>query len=578
MPRSYVTVAVGTFIELIFLAVVARRMWRSDAASWFCAAAARWPITAFRGCRRKEEMSDEDRRMEEQVRSRLDERRVAYTRGGSMVLAVGCAVRLPIWAAGIIWGASDDVNDPFTWALLLCFSLSVLAIACPALVNPRTVSLWHLVYMFATSLVIVPSADTAVERGMLLLRPSLNAATVGFSLLCIKFRVLAFSNACFSAVIIWFYEESPKDIGSVDTLSLLYTELFDYLFKIMCYWVFESVLTSNVRQEIQGQVGQCQRSAVTALLRMMCDAVVDADSEYRLKAHEDSLSSLLMLGPGRALKGELLTSFVSNCDDDRDKFESSLRNNTSETEESPCANMFGARFRDSMGQMVKVLVYHVPYTTIYGSVHHLIGLRDDSEYKEGGSSNLCASVPSTEATLRPEINDRIGSLGVVRTGTASSSGSSASSVPGQHTMTADVAVADRLPITGCTANFRSSLGVSEEHRSMFDICPLDGDALLAWVQSRAAAVRTGASDAPRVEEFGDVRIRSGAGGWTRRRLRVCFPPPPADETALYEVSIKMARSRGGGPGGPMGTPPASSSAAQALPHEGASALRPRLHL
>lgn len=49
--------------------------------------------------------------------------------------------------------------------------------------------------------------------------------------------------------------------------------------------VLESLLIAYVHSEIDQRRGQCQRSAVTSLLSMVCDAVVETDAELNIKAY-----------------------------------------------------------------------------------------------------------------------------------------------------------------------------------------------------------------------------------------------------------------------------------------------------
>jgi len=215
----------------------------------------------------------------------------------------------------------------------------------------------------------------------------------------------------------------------------------------------------------------------------------------------------LMVGSGKSLKGAPLMNFVASDADDQERFRAGIDSNV-QPEGGSRAGMFAGRLRDALGNSIAIMVYHVPYHTISAQVHHLIGFREDSD----GAFAKAPRLP--DAVLADTVAEHLASL-VSRS--PSSNSSRASSVPGWHTLTADVVVAEGLPIRGASQNFRESFCGQAPPGDFSDLVPGDGDRLAAWIREKADLVRCGAVAAPLVETFGAADMHTGAGVPTKPR-------------------------------------------------------------
>jgi len=430
-------------------------------------------------------------------------------------------------AAQIFSGEDISLDQKNIISITVVFVTSAVGAIRPGLINARTVVWWHLMYMAFLCFGLVQTRFTA-DPTRSLFRALLAVESIAVGVMCHRLRVLAVSYACLSCCAVWSHLSSPLP-GGVAQSDVVFAEVTMYLLKMLLFVHLDAMQTFAAQQEVEAKLGRCHRSAVSSLLGMVCDAVMDMDSEMRLKQHEESLSNLLMQGSGKSLRGASIMSCVVSDGGGQANFRASIDSNVRGRGGSPAPGMFGARLRDALGNNIRVTAYHVPYHTITGEVHHLLGMREDSDVKElhVPGAVLANDVAERQATPTPSL---------------SGSSGSATSVPGGHTLTVDVALADGLPTCGASQNFRDTFGVCD---GFVDVVKSDADRLVAWLREQANLVLAGAVPAPRIESFGEVVMRrvSGASRGQRRSLRVCFPPPP-EAGGEYCVSIRVGRPRG----------------------------------
>jgi len=356
---------------------------------------------------------------------------------------------------------------------------------------------------------------------------------------------------------LWNFLSAPQPLGGVAPQDIFISEAVSVFIRLTLFGVLASLQVALVRQEIRSKLGH---GAVSSLLGMVCDAAVDVDETLKLKHHEESLCCLLMHGPGKNLEGSHLGTYLQ---DEAGNLVAKLSRAARGADGSLCTDMFTGRLRDSSCSAVDAVVYHVPYFSITGTVHHLIGIRESSDGPDVRLGQSTEEAAPPEAVLSDAVAARMAGRAPASPRTPSIASSRGSSVPGERTRTVDVAVADRLPIRESTEQFRSTFGLSvggADH-DFFDLLREDGEGLLAWIRERAGKVRAGALPAPHAETYREMAMRGrssdGAPGEVRRAVRVCFPGAAIDGD--YRVSInvgKAARTAG---------PPARGTAAARTP-------------
>jgi len=257
--------------------------------------------------------------------------------------------------------------------------------------------------------------------------------------------------------------------------------------------------------------------------------VVDMDKDLQLKSDDPSFSSLLMHGSGRRLKGTRFLNFF-----ERDAPPGGFEWSVSSGELKP--GSFVEWLRDAMGQRIKVVLYHMPYISISGTVHHLVGVREDSD---GNTQVLLPATELANGFARRSTGRRDSETESVDGESVSSQSSVGSSVPGGNSIVVDIRVDERLTITGATQRFWQTFDCVESEQNFFSDILQVGDAqtLLQWLMDRAGHQQ------PQIQKFGRVRIRGGSStgpAWGTWVAQVCFPQQSHSD---FEVSIRLVRSR-----------------------------------
>jgi len=505
----------------------------------------------------------ETRHIHERAKKELVERCVLLAR----YVNVGIAVLIVLDRPTVY---SDGLHKQRVGRAVTHMVMSLVSVGCccvPAALNSRTLVCWNIVLMACICVSATPWS-TEVVQGLAYGRANLHMLAVGLSFLCPRLIVLVATNACLAACVVWLYasnDESLEGLEGLDVSTLIRGEAWILAVKTMVHWRVYVTLQEVAEQEIRSKMGQCERSAVSSLLGMMCDAVVDLDANLRMLAHEASLSTLLMHGNGRSSKGVAIRELVPPGHE-REIFDESIARNVRGLEGSPTPGMFGTRIRDSIGNLLKVVIYHVPYETVTGSVHHLLGLREDSDplaIKGAVRDGRGAEPP--EAVLADAVAEELSrSHRVSRcsddpavSSEAGSSASSVRSVPGEHTLTADVVIEEGLPFRYVTENLRSKLGLNPGAEHFLDVVPVsEREAFFQWVRDRAEQVRAGAASAPRIEVYGDLNLVSAGGQSSEgghRKVRVCFPASLIPVGGDNSVSINLGRLRRRAPACPAGS-------------------------
>jgi len=555
---SAVVLIIFVSADVAFVAKTALIIYHKRLLGKGIAMAARF-LSRMRGCRLPlvdggdnqpmDEKQAQSRLIREQAKRALVERCVSCAR----VVNLCIGILIMLYRSPMYSGGTDSLLAGGVIASSLMSIVAMICFCIPATLNSRTLVYWNVVLMASICLQATPWSTSAVQ-GLILSRPSLHVIAIGLSFLCPKLNVLVVTNACLGVCILWLYQSGDAPLEGVSMSKIAQGEAGILVVKTMVHWRVYLTLQEVAEQDIRSRMGQCQRSAVSLLLGMMCDAVVDLDANLRMMDHEASLANLLMHGPGRSSKGMGIRELVAPGRD-REIFDESIARNVRGVDGSPMPGMFGSRVRDSIGNHLKVVIYHVPYETIAGQMNHLMGLRESTDGDlpgEGGSEGQHRGAKLPEAVLVDEVSEQLVRSTCARRPSFNAAGSSVNgsttssvrSVPGENTWTADVLVKDGLPFQYATENLKSKLGLNPDAEHFLDTLPTgEREAFFLWVKDRAEQVRAGALVAPRIEVYGNVAFVSGGsqgGRVCHRKVRVCFPAVLAQDST-YAVSINLSR-------------------------------------
>jgi len=251
--------------------------------------------------------------------------------------------------------------------------------ALPHLHKGNLIRVSHCVLMGCLLLYTLPSSGTRVHLFFNWAKEIMIVGRLFLSFLLLEIRVSIWTNVAFS---LSFASCIHQLDVSMRTQFLL--NEFGTLFCLMVIsFSFEVSLISNARGEVKERSTHGQRSAVAALLKMVCDAAVELDDEFRMVGDCLALSNALFHDQARGLLGKPLKQFVVGAD--QLFYEEKM---TSQDESSTdAAKMFHVRLCDAWGNLVPMELFHVPFRGLGGEMRHLVG------FKEHGDARI--DVPET---------------------------------------------------------------------------------------------------------------------------------------------------------------------------------------
>lgn len=484
-----------------------------------------------------------DPEVEQQVREHLSDRCLHLSHRLTPVLAVIMAPQAVMVAFQLLGGLSPGRSTAQQVACIALFVGPAVSTLFPRSAGARGTAALHLLLMVAGHIDTSPFfAESQANWALMAARSC--GETIAFSFLCLGSPVLAAVTNILDSLlwILSIVRFVSADDGYL-ARELIAFNLLALCFKGSVLWFVATLLRQGVWREVESRADACQRSAASLLLGMMCDAVVDLDQRFEMKEHVSQLATILMHGSGKSLQGCALSEFVV-AGEDRRLFEDALA-----CPEGLSPRMLTVRLRDAVGGGIRTVLYHVPYLSIAGRTHHLVGMREDTgSFQEPEKPSVKddeeLAAPSQALLFSPSAGRERRQQR--RSGRASSSaGSSCSSAGEEDDLTLDVWATERLPISRVSERMRRKFGIGDAvGRSFRDMLSADaGERLTDWIAEQSRRVVEGTSQ-PFIGTFGDVELadRAGSEAWS---LEVCFPRlhPELRRRQTYLVGIRLKRSR-----------------------------------
>eukprot|EP00429_Kryptoperidinium_foliaceum_P015042 CAMPEP_0176034440 /NCGR_PEP_ID=MMETSP0120_2-20121206/17024_1 /TAXON_ID=160619 /ORGANISM="Kryptoperidinium foliaceum, Strain CCMP 1326" /LENGTH=340 /DNA_ID=CAMNT_0017367781 /DNA_START=163 /DNA_END=1183 /DNA_ORIENTATION=- len=317
---------------------------------------------------KRTDLSVED---QERLDALLQERNTMFTRivlrGGAAI----CSIRaLPVLVHLAIGDGQRMTQGVPSATFATLFALTVVASCCPQLVVPWSLPVWHCMIMGVLSLLVSPMV-LELEPSFLMIHLGLHMGTVLVGLIGCSLWPPVISNLVFGTCVIAHFPETEgfRDIG---LLEVLVAEFTSFGCKVAIFCAARVVSHQGACNEVL-----IVHNAMSSLLDLVCDAVVEVDDDLMMTAHCAKLANMLMHGNGKDLSGASFQEYVVN-DAGQETFESKIRRSTRGHDGAFLPGMFSCQIRDAIGNHLEVLCFHVPYATVGGSVHHVLGVQEGS--------------------------------------------------------------------------------------------------------------------------------------------------------------------------------------------------------
>mmetsp|Transcript_134837 Transcript_134837/g.430636 ORF Transcript_134837/g.430636 Transcript_134837/m.430636 type:complete len:577 (-) Transcript_134837:119-1849(-) len=471
-------------------------------------------------------VEDGDGRLAIHIRSEVARQRAAlaktFTTCACLTGILFLLMRAIVTFAGRHTPADDVWRD---WVLIVASILFLGVDSKSHLLNSDVMRVVHCVLMALLMLFALPWSGPRMEGYQKLgsISPRLFLGVMH-----LEIRVSFWTNAAFSIGLILC-------LGGLDPSMRVDYLVYEFVFLMMMIttlFCFEVTLTSSAATHVKDRSMQGQNSAVTSLLNMVCDAVVELDDDLRMARDCPALSAALFRGQAKGLCGQSLKEFV--CGDDQAHFEDQI---ASQDTPVAAAKMFHVRLSDSWGNAVPMELFHVRFSGVGEETRHLIGLREHSDTQTSAMLPTETLYENTDSLS--VVGARLDRRGPVRAPEGD-----------DDNLQVDVLAADPMTIKFASPKFTRKYGPLDAFEELLP----QPQEFRQWLMSTADAVWSG-SLSPEVYHFGGVvvgkdrkaQLRLAIGNFVHPDVLSLGRADPNDRL-LYRVSIRLGGRLSSGPG------------------------------
>eukprot|EP00930_Biecheleria_cincta_P003252 TRINITY_DN10417_c0_g2_i2.p1 TRINITY_DN10417_c0_g2~~TRINITY_DN10417_c0_g2_i2.p1 ORF type:complete len:588 (-),score=79.61 TRINITY_DN10417_c0_g2_i2:297-2060(-) len=133
-------------------------------------------------------------------------------------------------------------------------------------------------------------------------------------------------------------------------------------------------IEAGARRKVDHIVHSNEKSAARTLLGMLCDVVLELDESLCVVDGAAKLAAVLLHNSrSTTLTGEQFQNLLS-CSEDREQFWRATQASP-DVDEGAC-HMFHVRMNDSCSSQVSMELFTVKFTSVDGTSHHLVGIRE----------------------------------------------------------------------------------------------------------------------------------------------------------------------------------------------------------
>mmetsp|Transcript_67426 Transcript_67426/g.158123 ORF Transcript_67426/g.158123 Transcript_67426/m.158123 type:complete len:550 (-) Transcript_67426:49-1698(-) len=270
----------------------------------------------------------------------------------------------------IFTGGERWMSAEATWCNVAMFAVGTLVSCFPWLLRPSTLGPWYGVYMVFAVLYVTP-IFTPTEQVYTFSFIVLLFFRLPCSLLCTRTSLAILFNLPFVGVMS-YRSVTEEQAGFSNLNTVLWTELTATAVAASFVSALHGALSQRVQIVIQGKNAETALGATQALLRLMCDAVVELDEDLCLTSSSPELSAMLQNRELSGFRGMKLTELMPEVEARRT---AELLGSFSGSSPGH-AGAFNTRMVDTNSRKICVELLQVKYTQMDGQGCHLIGIRD----------------------------------------------------------------------------------------------------------------------------------------------------------------------------------------------------------
>ncbi|CAK9087104.1 unnamed protein product [Durusdinium trenchii] len=317
-----------------------------------------------------------------------------------LALAI-CTVRLVNGQLLDLFGSSRPAPQ-FDLAFFFLGSVGLVLNFKPGLISPRTLDAWYVGSSLIWTLTLLPASRVDVRDFMVVVFPGrfvfgmLAKRWWCFALchLALLIQTLRMGTLQEQNVMTVITEAGVIKVSSVEVILAVYFVMFIAVF------VARRMLQDNAKLILDLKGRTVELGAVSSLLSVCYDAVVEVDDSLSLTDDSRQLSNMLLhsVPSGKGLAGRSLLDFFAKEDHTRisEQFQSSIAS------ESTAVMGLNADMLDSDQNHVKVELFHAQFQNLANKTSFLVGVREI----QGGETAEPISPASPSVASCPAIGAR----------------------------------------------------------------------------------------------------------------------------------------------------------------------------
>lgn len=254
--------------------------------------------------------------------------------------------------------------------------LTAVTMLMPKLISTKNLDVYYLIFMVASLFYSNPYATYAImvvptiigTNGMVLAL-ALAGPVPGRAPLLFTMNT---AFALCSASTLWLQGSNISPQASFLAITQVLVIML-----VTCHSSFsEGGYRAIVEQSLRFQESKELQLAVVALLRSLCEVVVEIDSQSMILSPASDLGSFLLRGPSRDLKGVPLVDLISD-QDDKKTFMQRLANPTMMT--LGLAENMQVTMRDADGRHLRLELMWFQFRRLDGGDRYMVGIREFSD-------------------------------------------------------------------------------------------------------------------------------------------------------------------------------------------------------
>jgi len=265
---------------------------------------------------------------------------------------------------------SSSLSQDAAFYLSAC--IFVLLEVWPRFITPRCIRCVYVVCLFAGAASNAPGqlpADLIFVQGMYLklFMLILNGATL-------QVTIVAFGTFLLSAT--WITHILVVDVSDVTPLQVRGWLMLEAAWgtAMVCFsWTLQRSVQASLQKDIEAKMSQGEQSAVSSLLNMVCDVVIELDAQLRLVGPSRTLCDFLLRGSTQTLEGASFLDLLPK-EEDRAMFDQGLPSDSG-------AHSVRFNLRDGNGTLIQVDMFHSCFEGPDGKCRYFAGL---SECRDNG--------------------------------------------------------------------------------------------------------------------------------------------------------------------------------------------------